>query len=678
MNGGTLLIRTSDWKYVLKRAHTIVSTPSILGTFPREEYPNIKIIALAGEPCPKSLADEWSKQATFFNCCGPTEVTIVNTMHRHSSGGELSIGRPVPNTNVYILDENEKPAAIGQTGLMWVGGAAVSKGYLNLPELTAARYKYDKFLNDGSMMFNTGDLCRWQPDGSIAHEGRADDQVKIKGFRVELDSVSASIESAPGITKACAIFNDKVLWGFYSGVEYDEAKIKSIMDKRQAYYAIPSKFVYRQELPMTSNGKIDKMALLASVGVTSSALPNSILAPSKPTSSHERTISAATTIASVHPGTRIIQRPLPVLTASIVTITPATNIRPAIPNTKAAGLRRETRYTQQPWHLLPPLEKQPMQAPLNLPSRSSSMSSSNTYLEKYQLPKKIGRHGLRAFRHRILSLYRRLFSIVFVINLIALIFMLKFGREGRGLENVSVAIGANLATAVLMRQEIVINALFNTACSIPTSAPMWLRRNCAKVYHIGGLHSGCAVASTFWLILFTIVATVEYRDPAVLVISYLLILLLVGMVFSAHPTIRIKYHDHFELIHRFAGWSALILFWIQTVVVTNSFRGLQPLSQALVINPAFWLLLIATLSVILPWLNLRKVTVRADVLSPHAVRLYFTYTTPVVGTAIRLSERPLLEWHAFATIAKPNSNEFSVLVSNAGDWTKTSNHPSSN
>lgn len=70
-------------------------------------------------------------------------------MHKHTSGGELSIGKPIPNTNVYVLDEDENPVAIGQTGLMWVGGAAVSRGYLNLPELTSSRYKADRFLNDG-------------------------------------------------------------------------------------------------------------------------------------------------------------------------------------------------------------------------------------------------------------------------------------------------------------------------------------------------------------------------------------------------------------------------------------------------------------------------------------------------------------------------------------------------
>lgn len=147
---------------------------------------------------PYSLADDWSQQVEFYNGCGPTEVTIVNTIHKHKHGTEITIGKPVPNTKVYILDENEEPVPVGATGFMWVGGAGVSRGYVNLPELTATRYKYDKFSDDGllfppppigylrltlqirSQMFNTGDLCRWRADGSIAHEGRSDDQVKIK------------------------------------------------------------------------------------------------------------------------------------------------------------------------------------------------------------------------------------------------------------------------------------------------------------------------------------------------------------------------------------------------------------------------------------------------------------------------------------------------------------------
>ena len=248
--------------------------------------------------------------------------------------------------------------------------------------------------------------------------------------------------------------------------------------------------------------------------------------------------------------------------------------------------------------------------------------------------------------------------------------MISFGKTGKGLQNMSTATAANLTVAVLMRQEYVINALFTIACAVPTSWPLFIRRNCAKVYHIGGLHSGCAIFSLIWLTIFTVGTTLNNHDPATLVVSYLIITLMIAMVVTAHPAMRMKYHDRFELVHRFAGWTALALFWAQTIVFINNNRGFKSLGSALIASPGFWLLTTATSSVILPWLHLRKVTVRADILSSHAVRLYFTYANPTVGTAIRLSERPLLEWHAFATIAKPNDKEFSVIVSNAGDWTK--------
>jgi non-ribosomal peptide synthetase component F len=95
------------------------------------------------------LADEWSVNAAFHNVCGPTEISILNTVHLHKAGGELSIGTPNPNTNVYILDEDENPVPIGESGYMWAGGQGVSRGYINLPELTARRFKDDKFTRDG-------------------------------------------------------------------------------------------------------------------------------------------------------------------------------------------------------------------------------------------------------------------------------------------------------------------------------------------------------------------------------------------------------------------------------------------------------------------------------------------------------------------------------------------------
>jgi non-ribosomal peptide synthetase component F len=154
MNGGTLHTRGSGndaWAECLRQVDTIIATPSVvLKHVPRQsDFPNIKTIAVGGEPCPKALADYWAPHVNFWNVCGPTEISLLNSAHLHLPGTTLSIGKPNPNTNIYILDEFENPVSIGEVGLMWAGGPGVSKGYLNLPELTASRYKPDKFTRDG-------------------------------------------------------------------------------------------------------------------------------------------------------------------------------------------------------------------------------------------------------------------------------------------------------------------------------------------------------------------------------------------------------------------------------------------------------------------------------------------------------------------------------------------------
>lgn len=98
---------------------------------------------------PPRLADTWATSGTYYNCCGPTETTIVNTMHLHTPGQPLTIGKPTPNNNVYILDDDLRPVELGQAGVMWAGGWGVSRGYINLPDKTAERYIPDPFTNDG-------------------------------------------------------------------------------------------------------------------------------------------------------------------------------------------------------------------------------------------------------------------------------------------------------------------------------------------------------------------------------------------------------------------------------------------------------------------------------------------------------------------------------------------------
>lgn len=127
----------------------LIATPSILAKYKPDEFPSIRTVATAGEPSSQRLADAWAASGTYYNCCGPTETTIVNTMHHHRVGEPLTIGKPTPNNCVYILDESLQPVLPGEAGLMWGGGWGVSRGYINLAEKTAERYLPDKFMNDG-------------------------------------------------------------------------------------------------------------------------------------------------------------------------------------------------------------------------------------------------------------------------------------------------------------------------------------------------------------------------------------------------------------------------------------------------------------------------------------------------------------------------------------------------
>ncbi|KAH6612737.1 nonribosomal peptide synthetase 12 [Boeremia exigua] len=653
MNGGTLYMRGSRWEATLKEIDTLISTPSILSKYRRADYLNIKTVVTGGEPCPQSLADEWAEGTTFYNICGPTEITILNSAHRHTPGAALSIGRLLPNTTCYVLDEDENPVLPGVKGSAWVGGAGVTKGYINLPALTSERYKFDKFRNDGSVMFNTNDIVRWRDDGSLETFGRGDDQVKIKGFRVELDGVSATIESFDGIARAAALKIDNSLHAFYAATKsIVEADLVESVKLVLPYYSVPTTWHFVGAIPLTANGKVDRTTL--------------------------RTLAAERCARA---------------DSVMVTTSTVTQVDTATPS-------EEVVHTELQEHMLN-LEKKPGVIETEVSTPSSDSSKSIVDVEKGPvviesgldtpdvpdtLPPKHGFHGQRWLRHRAFILYRRFLSIVVLANLAVAGFILhrKIGYGERVLSHLATAAASNLCVAVLMRSEPVVNLLFTVFCSVPTWFPLAVRRHCARIFHIGGIHSGCAIAATIFFSIFTITATVEVStglpsqgvSTAVLVLSYLAMVLLVAIGCMSHPTIRMKYHNIWEMSHRFGGWTALILLWAQTVLATKDLKDVSVAPSTAYLNsPSLWLLGIATAAIIFPWLHLRKVPVRSEVLSNHAVRLWFDYTTPVVGTAVRLAERPLIDWHGFATITNPktlknpNATGFSLIVSRAGDFT---------
>ncbi|MCO5143128.1 MAG: amino acid adenylation domain-containing protein [Oligoflexia bacterium] len=262
-HGGELLIRSKSIVETVKQAEVVIATPSILAQIPIEECTLAKVVAVAGEPCPKTLADRWAKKCIFYNCCGPTEVTIVNTMQKYIPDSNLiTIGKPTPNNTVYILDEERNPCSIGDVGEMWAGGLCVSNGYLENPKLTNDRYVDDPFLGPDFKMFRTRDLGRWTSNGELEHFGRTDDQVKIRGFRVELDSISAALESIENCKRAVTLkLDSQTLVSFVSPLEVDLDQAKKAVRTALPYYCEPSHIFSIDQLPMTDRGKIDKRKL---------------------------------------------------------------------------------------------------------------------------------------------------------------------------------------------------------------------------------------------------------------------------------------------------------------------------------------------------------------------------------------------------------------------------------
>ncbi|KAG8966170.1 hypothetical protein FRC03_012360 [Tulasnella sp. 419] len=305
-----------------------------------------------------------------------------------------------------------------------------------------------------------------------------------------------------------------------------------------------------------------------------------------------------------------------------------------------------------------------------------SSASENGYgWEGYQneaLPEKEQHRYIRNLRFQIFNVYRRLFTIAFVVNLAILISLaVKGNAEVPYLA--SVVIG-NIFVAVLIRQDNVVNGLFCAFTSVPNSWPLSVRTFVARIYSLGGIHSGSSVAATLWLFYFTIRVTedlIKKKASAPLTgITYTILLLLIVIIALAMPSFRRLKHDYFEMVHRLLGWTVTALVWAEVILLTRDYKDPQKhLHVALRESAPFWLVVILTASIASSWMHLRKVKVTSEVLSDHAIRINFDHKTPAPGTFVRISHSPLTEWHSFATIAAPQKQGYSIIVSRAGDWT---------
>jgi nonribosomal peptide synthetase DhbF len=225
-----------------------------------------------GEALSRTLADEILEHVDeLWNLYGPTETTIWSTLDQvERDGAPISIGRPIGNTQVYVLDQAGEPVPIGVTGEICIGGAGVAEGYLKRPALTAERFVADPFAAvPGRRLYRTGDLGRWGRNGKLYHLGRMDDQIKIRGYRIELGEIEAALSAHPAIQAVVAAVRDARADDprLVAYVRYREGQSATVGDLKRDLrlrlpdYMVPSIILPVDAIPLTPNGKVDRAAL---------------------------------------------------------------------------------------------------------------------------------------------------------------------------------------------------------------------------------------------------------------------------------------------------------------------------------------------------------------------------------------------------------------------------------
>jgi acyl carrier protein len=254
---------------------SITATPGtfrLLGEAGWTSHPGLTIWC-TGEALPRELANTLLEGGgKLWDMYGPTETTIWSVGGPVQSGsGPVPIGRPVDNTQLYVVDEFAAPVPIGVSGELWIGGDGVARGYLNDPQFTAERFIPDPFRGGDARVYRTGDLVRYRNDGTLEFMGRIDRQVKVRGFRIELGEIESVLNGAPGIHESAVIVRedapgDRRLVGYYvpvGNLAPSNADLRTYLGQVLPDYMVPSAFVKLEVLPRTPNGKLDKRALPA-------------------------------------------------------------------------------------------------------------------------------------------------------------------------------------------------------------------------------------------------------------------------------------------------------------------------------------------------------------------------------------------------------------------------------
>jgi amino acid adenylation domain-containing protein/non-ribosomal peptide synthase protein (TIGR01720 family) len=260
--------------------HALVP-PVALATVPEGmTMPGLRMLTVGGDVCSAELVSRWAPGRRLINSYGPTECTVVSTWSAPLSAGEVpSIGGPIWNTQLFVLDIGLRPVPVGVAGELYVSGAGLARGYLGRAGLTAERFVACPFGPSGSRMYRTGDLVRWTAQGALEFAGRVDQQVKIRGFRVEPGEIEAVLRGHADVDDAVVVAHEEVpgvkrLVAYVATSSADERLVETLRTmtgERLPEYMVPSTLMVLDRLPLSPNGKLDRRALPEPSGPVSGA-----------------------------------------------------------------------------------------------------------------------------------------------------------------------------------------------------------------------------------------------------------------------------------------------------------------------------------------------------------------------------------------------------------------------
>lgn len=274
------------------------ATPSYLETLPDlSKIKSLKRIIAGGEACGLKLAQRLGQSCDFYNEYGPTETTVTSTIYKYdadvSNTSLLSIGKPIANTQVYIVSETMEQLSTGEIGELCLGGDGLARGYLNLPKLTKEKF-IDNPFRSNEKMYCTGDYAKLNTDGTFTFIGRKDDQIKIRGYRIELGEIEATLSGLETVKRTLVIASDafgadKRLVAYIEAFDdgYNEHAYRKQLQKLLPEYMLPSLYVQVEEFPINANGKVDKDKL----PIPENTRPDSAPVLKKPRNSTEKIIT---------------------------------------------------------------------------------------------------------------------------------------------------------------------------------------------------------------------------------------------------------------------------------------------------------------------------------------------------------------------------------------------------